>query len=95
MEFQVTRLDSEVNSGRAVLSIAAARPDPFDNFRKGCVVASINGMRIGSPQLDSLEKVLSQLTQGVEVMMEGSTQGACFYRVLVSGTRLFAFGYSS
>jgi hypothetical protein len=78
VEFYVTRLDdndekdnnSHDGEKRALLSVAMARPDAFDEVRDGDIVIAINGMRVGSPELDSLEKVLSRLSQEVEAMME-------------------------
>jgi hypothetical protein len=52
------------------LSVAMARPDPYDELRDGDIVTAINGTKVGSPDLDSLEKVLSRLSKEVDAMVE-------------------------
>lgn len=47
-----------------------ARPDPFDEIHDGDMVVSINGVQVGSNELDSLEKVLSYLSQEVDALIE-------------------------
>jgi len=57
-------------SSYRVLTVASSVPDPFDELLEGDVVLSINGVRIGSPALDSLSKVFAFLSREVEVMVE-------------------------
>jgi type II secretory pathway component PulC len=44
--------------------------DPFDGLQEGDIIRAINGAKVGSSDFDSLEKVLFQLGQEVDVMME-------------------------
>ena len=69
VEFFVTKLDG--GGDKAVLSVASNDPDPFDDIlQTGDVVISINGMEIGSPLMDTLQKVITRLSQEVDAMME-------------------------
>lgn len=52
------------------LKIASSAPDPHDQLEDGDVVQAINGIKIGSPDLDSLQKVFALLSQEVEAMLE-------------------------
>lgn len=69
VEFYITRLLGG-NTKKAVLSVAMARPDPYDELQDGDVVTAINGFTVGCPELDTLEKVLSRLSQEVDAMVE-------------------------
>jgi PHD-like zinc-binding domain len=53
-----------------VLKVATSIPDPFDQLEDGDVVQAINGQQVGSPELDSLQKVFTFLSQEVEAMVE-------------------------
>jgi PHD-like zinc-binding domain len=53
-----------------ILKIATSIPDPFDQLEDGDVVQAINGQQVGSPELDSLQKVFAFLSQEVEAMIE-------------------------
>lgn len=56
---------------RSLLIVSKAHADdPFDPTVKDAVVISINGSRVGSSDLDTIDKVISQLGQEVDVMME-------------------------
>lgn len=56
---------------KSALSVAACpNHDPFDGLQVSDIIKKINGAKIGSSDFDSLEKVLSQLGQEVDVMME-------------------------
>ena len=67
VEFYATCID---NSHDRILTIASTIPDPFDQFEEGDVVKSINGMRIGSANLDTLQKFYLFINQQVEVLLE-------------------------
>lgn len=59
-----------------VLSIISAPPgDPFFQLKEGDIVNTINGQRVGSGELDSLEKIVARLAQEVDVMMEVQRAG--------------------
>lgn len=68
VEFSVTRGNQDGN--KAFLSLAVARPDPFDEIQSGDVVSAINGKTVGSSDLDTMEKVFSLLKTQVDVMVE-------------------------
>lgn len=56
---------------KSALSVAACPShDPFDGLQEGDIIRAINGAKVGSSDFDSLEKVLFQLGQEVDVMME-------------------------
>ena len=67
VEFYATCID---NSNDRILTIASTIPDPFDQFEEGDVVKSVNGMRIGSSNLDTLQKFYVFINQQVEVLLE-------------------------
>lgn len=60
----------EADSVTRVLTVASAGPDPFDQLEEGDTVRAINGINVGSPELDSLQKVFAFLSREIEVMME-------------------------
>lgn len=57
-------------SAERVLSVAGFVADLFDQLEEGDIVRAINGIRVGSPDLDTLPKVLKFLNQEVEAMLE-------------------------
>jgi len=58
-------------SGSRLLTIAGEDPSEVaDGLYSGDVVCTMNGIRVGSPSLDSIEKALNILRQEVEVLME-------------------------
>jgi hypothetical protein len=67
VEFYATCLD---NSNDRVLTVASTIPDPFDQFEEGDVVKSVNGLRVGSKHLDTLQKFYVFINQQVEVLLE-------------------------
>jgi hypothetical protein len=67
VEFYATCLD---NSNARTLTVASTIPDPYDQFEEGDVVKSVNGMRIGSAHLDTLQKFYMFINQQVEVLLE-------------------------
>lgn len=67
VEFYATCID---NSNDRILTVASTIPDPFDKFEEGDVVKSVNGMRIGSSNLDTLQKFYVFINQQVEVLLE-------------------------
>ena len=57
--------------GKSSLSVAACKlDDPFDGLKAGDVVTAINGVKVGSSQLNSLSKVISRFGQEIEIMLE-------------------------
>ena len=67
VEFYATCLK---NSSDRILTVASTIPDPFDQFEEGDVVKSVNGMRIGSINFDTLQKFYMFINQQVEVLLE-------------------------
>ena len=67
VEFYATCID---NSNDRILTVASTIPDPFDQFNEGDVVKSVNGIRIGSANLDTLQKFYVFINQQVEVLLE-------------------------
>lgn len=57
-------------SAERVLTVASSIADPFDQLEEGDVVKAINGTRVGSPELDSLQKVFAFLSQEIDAMLE-------------------------
>jgi hypothetical protein len=58
---------------KSALSVAACPSDPFDGqvgLQIGDIILAVNGAKVGSSGFDTLEKVMSQLGQEVDVMME-------------------------
>jgi Flavin containing amine oxidoreductase/PHD-like zinc-binding domain/PHD-zinc-finger like domain len=57
--------------GRSFLTVVhSSNDDPYDGLVDGDAVCAINGTRVGSSSLDSIEKVIKLLRQEVEVLME-------------------------
>jgi hypothetical protein len=67
VEFFATCLD---NTPARILTIATTVPDPFDQFEEGDIIKSVNGIRIGSEQMDTLKKFFVFLNQEIEVLVE-------------------------
>jgi PHD-like zinc-binding domain len=61
---------STEDSSARVLTIASTIPDPFDVFEQGDIIRSINGIRVGSDGMDTLQKFFTFLSQEIEVMLE-------------------------
>jgi hypothetical protein len=57
-------------SASRVLTVASSASDPFDQLEEGDIIRAINGIIVGSPELDSLQKVFAFLSCEIEVMME-------------------------
>jgi hypothetical protein len=58
---------------KSALFVAACPSDPFDGqvgLQMGDILLAVNGAKVGSSGFDTLEKVMSQLGQEVDVMME-------------------------
>lgn len=63
--------DPMPESDKYILIVSAADfDDPFIEISDGVAVKSINGMTIGSSELDSMEKVIARLAQEVDIMLE-------------------------
>ena len=59
------------DSDAYLLSITRSKSDhPYDDVVHGDMIKSINGRVVGSPELDTLERVLSFLKQEVDVLMQ-------------------------
>jgi PHD-like zinc-binding domain len=67
VEFYATCID---NTSARVLTIATTDPDPFDQFEEGDIIKSVNGIRIGSKDMDTLKKFFMFINQQVEVLVE-------------------------
>jgi hypothetical protein len=67
VEFYATCVD---NSSARILTIATARHDPIDHFEEGDIVKSVNGIRVGSMNMDTLQKFFSYINHQVEVLLE-------------------------
>jgi PHD-like zinc-binding domain/PHD-zinc-finger like domain len=57
-------------SAARVLTVASSVPDPYDQLEAGDIVTAFNGIRVGSPELDSLQKAFAFLSREIETMLE-------------------------
>jgi len=52
------------------LTVASTFPNPVDQLEDGDIVRAINGVKVGSKELNSLSKVFSFLSREVDVLLE-------------------------
>jgi monoamine oxidase len=68
LELKVDRL---ADSDKHVLSVARPKSgQPYDDLVEGDVIRMINGLYVGSSELDTMEMVLSTLRQAIDVFMQ-------------------------
>jgi hypothetical protein len=61
------------NGTMFVITVASAsekESDPFDPLLEGDIIKSVNGVYIGSPELDSVVKVINSLSKETDVILE-------------------------
>jgi len=68
IELQATRQPKDGSSSLSVASCMS--PNPFDGLQEGDVIKAINGSRVGSDDLVSLDDVLQQLDGEIDLILE-------------------------
>lgn len=68
LQFQIKPLPYSDES--LLIGISGKQDDPVDTVVEDVIVKSVNGIRVGSKELDTLKKVVTRFSQEVDVLLE-------------------------